>query len=60
MYTLMNGAKVNELSYVSTGVEAWEQSQYFWYNGEKVCQMYNTETGEVRLIDANGNDVLMF
>ena len=45
MYTLMNGAKVNELSYVSTGIEAWEQSQYFWYYGKKVCQMYNTETG---------------
>ena len=56
----MNGKKVADLMYVLTGCESWEQSQYFWYDGKKVCQMYNTETGEIKLIDANGNNVLDF
>jgi len=57
MYTLMNGEKVENLRFASTGVEAWEQSQYYWYYGKKVCQMLNGETSEVRVIDVYGNDV---
>lgn len=57
MYTLMNGEKVENLRFASTGVGAWEQSQYYWYYGKKVCQMYNGETGEIRLVDAAGKDV---
>ena len=34
MYTLLNGAKVENLRYAATGKGAWEQSQYFWYNGK--------------------------
>lgn len=29
MYTLMNGEKVENLRFASTGIEAWEQSQYY-------------------------------
>lgn len=59
-YTLMTGEKVENLCYRATGVGAWEQSQYFWYNGKKVCEMYNSETGEVKWLDANGDKILMF
>lgn len=59
-YTLMTGEKVENLRYCATGVGVWEQSQYFWYNGKKVCEMYNSETGEVKLLDANGDEVLIF
>ena len=58
MYTLITGEKVENLIYRATGVEAWEQSQYFWYDGKKCCEMYNAETGEVKLVDAMGNDIL--
>ncbi len=47
-YTLMNGEKVENLRYCTIDVGAWEQSQYFWYNGEKVCELYNGETGEIK------------
>ena len=60
MYTLLNGSKVEELCFHSTGVEAWEQSQYFWQNGIKTCFLYNTETGEVRCVDAMGREVINF
>ena len=60
MYTLLNGAKVENLRYAATGKGAWEQSQWFWYNGRKTCELYNTETGEIKWYDANGKEVLMF
>ena len=59
-YTLMNGARVDNLQYRATGKESWEQSQYFWYNGKKTCEMYNTETGEIKWFDASGKEVLIF
>lgn len=60
MYTLLNGTKVNELQFHPTGVEAWEQSQYFWQNGVKTCLLYNTETGEVCCIDAMDKEIINF
>ena len=39
MYTLLNGAKVENLRFAATGKGAWEQSQYFWYNGKKTCEL---------------------
>ena len=59
-YTLMNGARVDNLQYRATGKEGWEQSQYFWYDGKKTCELYNTETGEIKWFDANGKEVLLF
>lgn len=60
MYTLINGTKVENLAFHSTGVESWEQSQYFWNYGRKVCEMYNSETGEIKWYDANGDEVMIF
>lgn len=60
MYTLMNGERVENLRHVSTGVEDWTQSQYFWYDGKKTCEMYNAETGEIKWVDASGKEVLIF
>ena len=60
MYTLLNGTKVQNLSFRSTGKESWEQSQYFWQNGVKLCLLYNTETGEVRCFDAMGEETIKF
>lgn len=59
MYTLLNGTKVKELRFTQ-GNGSWEVSQYYWYDGKKVQQAYNTETGEIRIYDAFGNDVLLF
>lgn len=59
-YTLMNGEKVENLTFHATGVEAWEQSQYYWWNGQKVCDMFNSETGEIKTVDARGNDIVYF
>ena len=47
-------------AYRATGKESWEQSQYFWYNGKKTCELYNTETGEIKWFDASGKEVSMF
>ena len=58
MYTLLNGQKVNELSFRSTGVESWEQSQWFWNNDKKCVLLYNTETDKMLCIDANGDKIL--
>lgn len=58
MYTLLNGQKVKQLSFRSTGKESWEQSQWFWNNGKKCALLYNTETGEILAIDANGDEIL--
>lgn len=58
MYTLLNGQKVKQLSFHSTGKESWEQSQWFWNNGKKCALLYNTETGEISAIDANGDEIL--
>lgn len=33
---------------------------YTWRNGQKVCEMYNRETGEVKMVDAMGREVLDF
>lgn len=60
MYTLLNGAKVENLRYAATGKGAWEQSQWFWYNGKKTCELYNAETGEIKWFDASGKEVLIF
>lgn len=60
MYTLLNGTKVQNLNFRSTGKESWEQSQYFWQNGVKTCLLYNTETGEVRCFDAMGREIINF
>ena len=59
-YTLINGTQVDNLQYRATGKESWEQSQYFWYNGKKTCELYNTETGEINWFDASGKEVLLF
>ena len=59
-YTLMNGARVDNLQYRATGKESWEQSQYFWYNGKKTCELYNTETGEIKWFDASGKEISIF
>ena len=45
---------------METGCEAWEQSQYYWCNGQKVCDMFNSETGEIKTVDARGNDIVYF
>ena len=60
MYTLLNGQRVNELSFRSTGKESWEQSQWFWDNGVKTCLLYNSETDEVKCYDAMGNEKIKF
>ena len=52
--------RVDNLQYRATGKESWEQSQYFWYNGKKTCELYNTETGEIKWFDASGKEVLLF
>ena len=57
MYTLINGQKVKELSFRSSGVESWEISQYYWLDGKKVQQAYNTETGEIKILDAMGREL---
>ena len=59
-YTLINGTRVDGLQYRATGKGSWEQSQYFWYNGKKTCELYNTETGEIKWFDASGKEVSMF
>lgn len=56
MYTLMNGTKVKELQFAQ-GNGAWEVSQYYWYDGKKVQQAYNTETGEIKILDAYGKEL---
>lgn len=53
MYTLVNGAKVDELRFTH-GNGAWEISQFYYYNGELVQQAYNTETKELKVINAKG------
>ena len=60
MYTLLNGQRVNELSFHSTGKESWEQSQWFWDNGVKTCLLYNSETDEVKCYEAMGNEKIKF
>ena len=60
MYTLVNGEKVENLSFIPTGFESWEQSQYYWNNGNLVCEMFNSETGEIELFDNYGNKILDF
>lgn len=57
MYTLINGEKVDNLQF-RAGKGVWEISQWYWYDGKKVQQAYNTETGEIKLYDAMGRDVL--
>ena len=57
MYTLINGRKTRELQF-RPGQGSWEVSQWYWYDGKKVQQAYNTETGEVKIYDAMGRDVL--
>ena len=59
-YTLMNGSHVDNLQYRATGKGSWKQSQYFWYNGKKTCELYNTETGEIKWFDASGKEVSIF
>lgn len=60
MYTLMNGSKVENLTFTQTGFDGWEQSQFFWRDGKKVCEMYNGETGEIKWVDANGKEIVNF
>ena len=60
MYTLVNGKKVENLTYADTGVGAWMMSPYFWWNDKKVTELYNSETGEIKWCDANGDEILMF
>ena len=57
MYTLINGRKVKELQF-RAGKGPWEVSQWYWYDGKKVQQAYNTETGEVKIYDGMGHEVL--
>ena len=56
MYTLLNGEKVENLRF-SAGTGSWEISQYFWSDGKKAQMAYNTETGEIKLYDAYGNEI---
>ena len=58
MYTLINGTKVENLQF-SAGHGAWEISKWYWYDGKKVQQAYNTETGEIKIYDAYGNEILI-
>lgn len=60
MYTLINGTKVENLRFHSTGKESWEQSQWFWDNGVKTCLLYNSETSEVKCYDVMGNEKIKF
>ena len=59
LYTLVNGKKVKNLPHVFVG-SVWEMSPYFLHDGEKVCEMLNTETGEVKWFSANGKEVNIF
>lgn len=56
MYRLVNGQKVENLSFHHEEGTPWEQSQFYRdeETGKLLAQQYNTETGEVRVIDAMG------
>lgn len=56
MYTLLNGCKVENLSFAH-GIGPWEVSQWYWLDGKKVQQAYNTETGEIKIFDVYGNEL---
>lgn len=56
MYTLLNGKKVQNLQFTQ-GNGPWEVSQWYWYEGKKAQQAYNTETGEIKIYDAMGNEL---
>lgn len=53
MHTLVNGKKVENLEF-RTGLNGWEISQYYYYNNELVQQQYNTETKELKIVNAKG------
>lgn len=56
MYTLLNGTKVENLQFVH-GFGPWEVSQWYWLNNKKVQQAYNSETGEIKILDVYGNEL---
>lgn len=58
MFNLLNDSKVQELTFHPTGVGSWEQSQFYWFNGQKACQMYNSETGELQIVNAYGQQII--
>ena len=59
MYTLENGRVVENLTYEDIE-NGWMVSPFFWWNGRKVREAYNAETGEIKLIDTKGDEVLIF
>lgn len=56
MYRLVNGEKVENLSFHHEPGTPWEQSQFYRdeQTGKLLAQLYNTETGEIKIIDAMG------
>lgn len=59
MYRLVNGEKVEHLSFHHEPGTPWEVSQFYRdeNTGKLLQQQHNTETGEVRIVDARGNPV---
>lgn len=56
MYRLVNGERVENLSFHHEPGSPWEQSQFYHdeKTGKLVAQQFNSETGEIRLVDAMG------
>lgn len=59
MYRLVNGERVENLSFHHEPGTPWEQSQFYRdeNTGKLICQLYNSETGELKIVDARGRDV---
>ena len=59
MYRLVNGEKVENLSFHYELDIPWKVSQFYRdeNTGKLLQQQYNTETGEVRIVDAMGKIV---
>lgn len=59
MYRLVNGERVERLSFHHAEGTPWEQSQFYRdeNTGKLLARCYNTETGEIKTIDAMGRTV---
>lgn len=59
MYRLVNGERVENLSFHHTEGTPWEQSQFYRdeKTGKLLAQCYNTETGEIKTVDTMGRNV---